>query len=47
MDVKLSLVKYMTKCYSMNNTNNKYRGNVVQGKGGQPDEPKRSYRICQ
>ena len=25
MDVKLSLVKYMTKCYSMNNTNNKYR----------------------
>ena len=25
MDVKLSLVKYMPKCYSMNNTNNKYR----------------------
>ena len=25
MDVKLSLVKYMTKCYSMINTNNKYR----------------------
>ena len=25
MDVKLLLVRYMTKCYSMNNTNNKYR----------------------